>query len=67
MPNFRRFTGAIGFHEGSLQTPSHGCIHLSAADSAWVLALPEGTAVQVTAAPHPRPPRRHDPGQRRRR
>jgi hypothetical protein len=67
MPNFRRFNGAIGFHEGSLQTPSHGCIHLSAADSAWVLALPAGTAVHVEAAPVARPPRRRDPGQRRRR
>ena len=67
MPNFRRFNGAIGFHEGSLQTPSHGCIHLSAADSAWVLGLPEGTAVQVEPTPSARPHRRRDPGQRRRR
>jgi Domain of unknown function (DUF4157)/L,D-transpeptidase catalytic domain len=56
MPNFRRFyrrgnATALGFHTGSLSTPSHGCIHLSPTDSAWVFKLPVGTPVRVDAAP----------------
>ena len=56
MPNFRRFyrqgnATALGFHTGSLSTPSHGCIHLSPTDSAWVFKLPIGTSVRVDTAP----------------
>jgi hypothetical protein len=65
MPNFRRlYVGKgkkgtlMGFHEGPLSTPSHGCIHLSETDSKWVFSLPVGTRVHVDAAPS-RPADRH--------
>jgi hypothetical protein len=55
MTNYTVFQGhPFGFHEGSLTAASHGCVHLSAADAAWVgQHLPEGTKVHVNAAPHP--------------
>jgi hypothetical protein len=63
MPNFRRFYRKggdtdFGFHEGPLSTPSHGCIHLSTTDAAWVFKLPVGTPVYVDAAPS-RPEKHH--------
>ncbi|NIH80206.1 L,D-transpeptidase [Amycolatopsis viridis] len=40
--------GGIAFHEGSLDTPSHGCVHLSARDAALFYdALPVGAQVAV--------------------
>ncbi|OXM64302.1 MULTISPECIES: L,D-transpeptidase [Amycolatopsis] len=40
--------GGIAFHEGSLDTPSHGCVHLSARDAALFYdALPVGAEVAV--------------------
>jgi Domain of unknown function (DUF4157)/L,D-transpeptidase catalytic domain len=69
MPNFRRLYSRgnptpMGFHTGSLSTPSHGCIHLSPTDSAWVFSLPVGTRVRVDAAPS-RPADRHSGRQHR--
>jgi Domain of unknown function (DUF4157)/L,D-transpeptidase catalytic domain len=56
MKHFRRFYRPghgtdFGFHEGPLSIPSHGCIHLSQTDAAWVFKLPVGTPVHVDAAP----------------
>ncbi|GAB3570695.1 hypothetical protein GCM10027445_24650 [Amycolatopsis endophytica] len=40
--------GGIAFHEGSLDAPSHGCVHLSAVDAALFFdALPVGSEVAV--------------------
>lgn len=40
--------GGIAFHEGSLDSPSHGCVHLSARDAALFFdALPVGSEVAV--------------------
>ncbi|TNC29788.1 L,D-transpeptidase [Amycolatopsis alkalitolerans] len=40
--------GGIAFHEGSLVSSSHGCVHLSPADSArYYAALPVGAEVAV--------------------
>ncbi|MBO0840023.1 MAG: L,D-transpeptidase [Sciscionella sp.] len=40
--------GGIAFHEGSLTTSSHGCVHLSAKDSAYYFAhLSLGNEVAV--------------------
>jgi len=40
--------GGIAFHEGDLETPSHGCVHLSARDAAlYFAALPVGAEVAV--------------------
>ena len=36
MRHFQPFNGPEGFHEGSLSAPSHGCLHLSAPDAAWL-------------------------------
>jgi Domain of unknown function (DUF4157)/L,D-transpeptidase catalytic domain len=33
MPFYVNFAPAVGFHAGSLATPSHGCVHLSASDA----------------------------------
>jgi len=33
MPFYVHFAPAVGFHAGSLSTPSHGCVHLSASDA----------------------------------
>jgi hypothetical protein len=33
MPFYVNFAPAVGFHAGSLSTPSHGCVHLSASDA----------------------------------
>jgi len=33
MPFYVNFAPAVGFHAGSLTTPSHGCVHLSASDA----------------------------------
>ena len=33
MPFYVHFAPAVGFHAGSLATPSHGCVHLSASDA----------------------------------
>lgn len=51
MPNSVFFAaGGIAFHAGPLTTPSHGCVHLSDADSATFFdALAVGDAVQITA------------------
>lgn len=49
MPNAVFFApGGIAFHEGSLVSSSHGCVHLSATDSArYYAALPVGAEVAV--------------------
>lgn len=40
--------GGIAFHEGGLDMPSHGCVHLSAEDAAlFYNALPVGAEVAV--------------------
>ncbi|MFI5614285.1 L,D-transpeptidase [Amycolatopsis sp. NPDC051903] len=51
MPNSVFFApGGIAFHAGPLDKPSHGCIHLSDADSeAFFAGLPVGAAVEVKA------------------
>jgi hypothetical protein len=49
MPNSVFFAaGGIAFHAGPLDAPSHGCVHLTAADSAAFFdGLNAGDAVQV--------------------
>ncbi|MGH3437271.1 MAG: L,D-transpeptidase [Sciscionella sp.] len=49
MPNAVFFApGGIAFHEGSLVSSSHGCVHLSLAASAFFYAhLPRGAEVAV--------------------
>ncbi|QWF82771.1 L,D-transpeptidase [Amycolatopsis sp. CA-230715] len=49
MPNSVFFAaGGIAFHEGSLDTPSHGCVHLSSVDSAAFFdGLGKGDVVEV--------------------
>ncbi len=51
MPNSVFFAaGGIAFHAGSLTAPSHGCVHLSDADSATFFdGLAVGDAVQISA------------------
>jgi lipoprotein-anchoring transpeptidase ErfK/SrfK len=51
MPNSVFFAaGGIAFHAGALDRPSHGCIHLTDADSAVFFdSLPVGAEVEVTA------------------
>ncbi|MEW2499856.1 L,D-transpeptidase [Amycolatopsis sp. CA-161197] len=51
MPNSVFFAaGGIAFHAGPLDKPSHGCIHLTDADSeAFFAGLPVGAAVEVKA------------------
>jgi lipoprotein-anchoring transpeptidase ErfK/SrfK len=51
MPNSVFFAaGGIAFHAGSLTSPSHGCVHLSDADSAIFFdSLAVGATVQVAA------------------
>lgn len=51
MPNSVFFAaGGIAFHAGSLTSPSHGCVHLSDADSAIFFdGLAVGATVQVAA------------------
>jgi hypothetical protein len=51
MPNSVFFAaGGIAFHAGPLDAPSHGCVHLSDADSAAFFdGLGVGDAVQVQA------------------
>jgi lipoprotein-anchoring transpeptidase ErfK/SrfK len=51
MPNAVFFAaGGIAFHEGSLTTSSHGCVHLGDSDSAKFFdSLPVGATVQVMA------------------
>ncbi|WP_308190372.1 L,D-transpeptidase [Amycolatopsis sp. GM8] len=51
MPNSVFFAaGGIAFHAGSLEKSSHGCVHLSDADSARFFdALGVGARVQVVA------------------
>lgn len=51
MPNSVFFAaGGIAFHAGSLTSPSHGCVHLSDADSALFFdGLAVGDTVQVVA------------------
>ncbi|WP_326836171.1 L,D-transpeptidase [Amycolatopsis rhabdoformis] len=51
MPNSVFFAaGGIAFHAGPLDKPSHGCIHLTDADSEVFFAgLPVGASVEVTA------------------
>ena len=40
--------GGIAFHEGALDSPSHGCVHLDAADAtAFFDALKPGDEVDV--------------------
>ncbi|GAA3565592.1 hypothetical protein GCM10022222_56690 [Amycolatopsis ultiminotia] len=42
--------GGVAFHAGPLDSPSHGCIHLTAADAtAFFDHLPVGSAVEVHA------------------
>ncbi|WP_329046481.1 L,D-transpeptidase [Amycolatopsis sp. NBC_01488] len=50
MPNSVFFAaGGIAFHAGPLDAPSHGCVHLTEADSAAFFdGLNVGDAVQVT-------------------
>ena len=33
MPFYVNFAPQVGFHAGSLTTPSHGCVHLSISDA----------------------------------
>ncbi|MGW4485292.1 L,D-transpeptidase [Amycolatopsis sp. NPDC004368] len=51
MPNSVFFAaGGIAFHAGPLDKPSHGCVHLSDADSeVFFDGLPVGASVQVVA------------------
>jgi lipoprotein-anchoring transpeptidase ErfK/SrfK len=51
MPNSVFFApGGVAFHAGPLDTPSHGCIHLSADDSAVFFDdLSVGSAVEVVS------------------
>ncbi|MEU4672254.1 L,D-transpeptidase [Amycolatopsis sp. NPDC023774] len=51
MPNSVFFAaGGIAFHAGPLDKPSHGCIHLTDADSEVFFAgLPVGASVEVKA------------------
>jgi hypothetical protein len=50
MPFSVFFNGGIAFHQGSLSSESHGCIHLSpAAAEAYYNALSVGDKVQVVA------------------
>lgn len=50
MPNSVFFNGGIAFHAGSLQVPSHGCVHLSnAASLVFYDRLNRGDVVQVVA------------------
>ncbi|MGH9058892.1 MAG: L,D-transpeptidase [Acidimicrobiales bacterium] len=51
MPNSVFFAaGGIAFHDGPLDRPSHGCIHLTDADSAVFFdSLPVGAEVDVVA------------------
>ncbi|SEP50860.1 L,D-transpeptidase [Amycolatopsis saalfeldensis] len=51
MPNSVFFAaGGIAFHAGPLDQPSHGCIHLTDADSTvFFNGLPVGAEVQVAA------------------
>jgi lipoprotein-anchoring transpeptidase ErfK/SrfK len=48
MPYSVFFDGGEAFHEGSVYVRSHGCVHLSAANAAWVFNfLHIGDEVQV--------------------
>lgn len=61
MPFFVRFNGPEGFHEGSLATASHGCLHLTAVDAEWVYRhVPDKTPVHVESGlPAQAPPHGH--------
>ena len=42
-------SGGIAFHEGPLDAPSHGCVHLRRADAArFFNILPVGARVEIT-------------------
>ena len=48
MPYSVFFDGGEAFHEGSVYVRSHGCVHLSASNAAWVFNfLNIGVEVQV--------------------
>jgi len=48
MPYSVFFDGGEAFHEGSIRVRSHGCVHLSSSDAAWVYNfLRIGDEVQV--------------------
>jgi lipoprotein-anchoring transpeptidase ErfK/SrfK len=49
MPYYVQFAPAIGFHQGSLGTRSHGCVHLRREDAqAFFRTLQIGDEVVVT-------------------